>query len=120
LEGGSNQTAELGQIKVPKSRGISQRRSRFEVAVSRATAGLEEVDDAHLSLAGSTQPLHRSLAGSDAGAGEGGVMKAQNPSKSLGEGRDVAPSLAHPSQKQNLVVYTEELTHLAVQWSFVP
>jgi hypothetical protein len=39
-------------------------------------------------------------------------MKAQNPSTSLGEGRDVAPSLAHPSQKQNPVVYTEELTHL--------
>jgi hypothetical protein len=39
-------------------------------------------------------------------------MKAQNPSTSLGEGRDVAPSLAHPSQKQNLGVYTEELTHL--------
>ena len=39
-------------------------------------------------------------------------MKAQNPSTSLGEGRDVAPSLAHPSQKQNLSVYTEELTHL--------
>jgi ion channel len=41
-------------------------------------------------------------------------MKAQNPSTSLGEGRDVAPSLAHPSQKQNLVVYTEELTHLGL------
>ena len=41
-------------------------------------------------------------------------MKAQNPSTSLGEGRDVAPSLAHPSQKQNLGVYTEELTHLAI------
>jgi len=27
-------------------------------------------------------------------------------------GRDVAPSLALPSQKQNLVVYTEGLTHL--------
>jgi len=40
-------------------------------------------------------------------------MKAQNPSKSLGEGRDVAPSLAHPSQKQTLVVYTKELTHLS-------
>jgi len=40
-------------------------------------------------------------------------MKAQNPSTSLGEGRDTAPSLAHPSQKQNLVVYTEDLTHLA-------
>lgn len=39
-------------------------------------------------------------------------MKAQNPFTSLGEGRDVAPSLAHPSQKQNLGVYTEELTHL--------
>jgi hypothetical protein len=39
-------------------------------------------------------------------------MKAQNPSTSLGEGRDTAPSLAHPSQKQNLVVYTEDLTHL--------
>jgi hypothetical protein len=39
-------------------------------------------------------------------------MKTQNPSTSLGEGRDVAPSLAHPSQKQYLVVYTEDLTHL--------
>ena len=39
-------------------------------------------------------------------------MKAHNPSIALGEGRDVAPSLAHLSQKQNLVVYTEELTHL--------
>jgi len=44
-------------------------------------------------------------------------MKAQNPSKSLGEGRDVAPSLAHPSQKQNLVVYTEELTHLGFNFA---
>ena len=40
-------------------------------------------------------------------------MKAHNPSIALGEGRDVAPSLAHLSQKQNLVVYTEELTHLS-------
>ena len=39
-------------------------------------------------------------------------MKAQDPSTSLGEGRDVAPSLAHPSQNKNLVVYTKELTHL--------
>jgi hypothetical protein len=39
-------------------------------------------------------------------------MKAQNLSTSLGEGRDVAPSLALPSQKPNLTVYTEELTHL--------
>jgi hypothetical protein len=39
-------------------------------------------------------------------------MKAQNLSTSLGEGRDVAPSLALPSQNPNLTVYTEELTHL--------
>jgi hypothetical protein len=39
-------------------------------------------------------------------------MNPQNPSTSMGEGRGAAPSLAHPSQKQNLVTYTEELTHL--------
>ncbi len=40
-------------------------------------------------------------------------MKSQNPSTSLGEGRGNCPlpSRTHP-QKQNLVVYTEELTHL--------
>jgi len=54
------------------------------------------------------------VAGTDAGPTEGGVMKTQNPSTSLGEGRDVAPSPAHPSQKQYLVVYTEDLTHLGV------
>ena len=40
-------------------------------------------------------------------------MKSQNPSTSLGEGRGNCPlpSRTYP-QKQNLVVYTEELTHL--------
>ena len=40
-------------------------------------------------------------------------MKSQNPSTSLGEGRGNCPlpSRTHP-QEQNLVVYTEELTHL--------
>ena len=43
-------------------------------------------------------------------------MKSQNPSTSLGEGRGNCPlpSRTHP-QKQNLVVYTEEFTHL--RWS---
>ena len=41
-------------------------------------------------------------------------MRTRNLSTSLGEGRDAAPSLAHPSQKTNPVVYTEELTHLAI------
>ena len=42
-------------------------------------------------------------------------MKSQNPSTSLGEGRGNCPlpSRTYP-QKQNLVVYTEELTHLAL------
>jgi hypothetical protein len=39
-------------------------------------------------------------------------MTTQNLATPLGEGRDAAPSLAHPSQKPNPVVYTEELTHL--------
>ena len=40
-------------------------------------------------------------------------MKSQNPSTSLGEGRGNCPlpSRTHP-QKLNLVVYTDELTHL--------
>ena len=42
-------------------------------------------------------------------------MKSQNPSTSLGEGRGNCPlpSRTYP-QKQNLVVYTEELTHLVL------
>jgi hypothetical protein len=50
--------------KIIKTRSrIPQRRSRIEVAVSRATAGLKEVDDADLSLAGSAQPLYNSVSG---------------------------------------------------------
>jgi hypothetical protein len=43
-------------------------------------------------------------------------MKSQNPSTSLGEGRGNCPlpSRTHP-QEQNLVVYTEELTHLKLR-----
>ncbi len=42
-------------------------------------------------------------------------MKSQNPSTSLGEGRGNCPlpSRTHP-QKLNLVVYTDELTHLEI------
>jgi len=40
------------------------------------------------------------------------VMNPQNPSTSMSEGRGAAPSLAHPSPKINLAVYTEKLTYL--------
>jgi hypothetical protein len=93
---------------------IPQRGSGAEAVVSGAAAGGQEVDNADSSLAGSLEPLHHSVAGTNAGPGTGGGMKAQNPSTSLGEGSDTAPSLAHPSQKQNLVVYTEDLTHLSL------
>jgi hypothetical protein len=71
----------------------------LEVAVSGAAAGREEVDDAHPPLAGSLEPLHDSVAGTNACPGENRIMRAQNLSTSLGEGRDVAPSLALPSPK---------------------
>ena len=45
------------------------------------------------------EPLYDSVAGPNARSGKGGIMKAQNPSTSLGEGRGAAPSLAHPSPK---------------------
>src|SRR5437870_1666794 len=49
----------------------------------------------------SLEPLRDSVAGTNAGPGESCVMRTQNLSTSLGEGRDAAPSLAHPSQKPN-------------------
>jgi hypothetical protein len=62
-------------------------------------AGREEVGDANPPLARSLEPLHDSVAGTNAGTGENRIMKAQNLSTSLGEGSDAVPSLAHPSPK---------------------
>ena len=69
------------------------------------------MDDADSSLARSLEPLHDSVARTDAGLGESCVMKAQNPLYIAGRGKGRCPSRTHP-QKQNLIVYTEELTHL--------
>ena len=60
------------------------------------------------SLARSLEPLHDSVAGTNAGTGESRAMKAQNLSTSLGEGRDAAPSLAHPSQKTKTWSFTQK------------
>ena len=94
---------------------VPQPRSGAEAAVSGVAAGGEEVDHADSPLARSLEPFHHSVAGTNACPGEAGVMKSQNPSTSLGEGRGNCPlpSRTYP-QKQNLVVYTEELTHLDV------
>ena len=100
--------------KIIKTRGgFPNQEAALKLLFLALAAGGEEVDDADSSLAGSVKPLHHSVAGTDAGPGEGGVMKSQNPSTSLGEGRGNCPlpSRTHP-QKLNLVVYTEELTHL--------
>jgi hypothetical protein len=69
------------------ARRISQRRSGAEVVVSGSVAGGEEVDHADLSLAGSAEPLHDSVAGTDASPGESRIMKAQNLSKIAGQGK---------------------------------
>src|SRR5262250_4000999 len=95
-------------------RRISQRRSSFEVAISGAATGGEEMDHADSSLARSLESLYDSVAGSDAGSRASGIMKPQNPSTSLGEGRGAAPSLAHPSPKPKTktAAFTKVLTHL--------
>jgi hypothetical protein len=78
-------------------RRIPQRRSGAEVAVSRAPAGGQEVDHANSSLARSPEPLHDSVAGTDAGPGKGCAMTTQNASTSMGRGRDTLP--LHPIPK---------------------
>jgi transposase-like protein len=82
------------------------------LALRQAASG-KEVDDADSRLARSVEPLHDSLAGTDAGPGAGGVMKRKPFLQSLsgGRGNCPLPSRTHP-QRQNLAVYTEELTHL--------
>jgi putative transposase len=80
-------------------RWISQRRSRFEVVVSRATADLEEVDDADRSLAGSAQPLYDSVAGTDAGFGTSCAMTRQKASTSVGPGKGQLPPSPDPIPK---------------------
>jgi hypothetical protein len=78
-------------------RGIPQPRSGAEVAISRSSAGREEVDHADSSLARSLEPLHDSLAGTHAGPGKSNAMKPRMASKSMGRVRDTLP--LHPIPK---------------------
>src|ERR1700747_2821412 len=71
-------------------RRIPQRRGGAEVAVSRTAAGHEEGDHADTSRAGSTQSLHDSVAGADAGPGENYAMNAHSTSTEMGRGRGTA------------------------------
>ena len=80
-----------------------------EVAVSGATSGGQEMDHADTPLAGSAEPLHDPLAGTNAGTGESSVMKRDL--YSAGQGKERLPLQPHPKNKTR-AVYTEELTHL--------
>ena len=81
---------------------IPQPRRGAEVAVSRASASREEVDHADPSLAGSPEPLHDSVAGTDAGPGESYTMNAHPAStRWAGEGEH-APFPSTPSPKTTL------------------
>src|SRR5262249_22152197 len=51
------------------------------------------------SLARGAESLYASLAGAHADPGKAGIVRSQNPSTWIGEGRGAAPSLAHPSPK---------------------
>src|SRR5882762_8166997 len=83
-------------------RRIPQRRGCAEVTVSCPAAGGEEVDHADPSLAGSTEPFHDSLAGTDAGPGENSAMNAHPTSTEMGRGRGTAPFPGTPSPKTKL------------------
>src|SRR3989442_15336003 len=83
-------------------RRIPQRRGGAEVTVSCPAAGGEEVDHADPSLAGSTEPFHDSLAGTDAGPGENSAMNAHPTSTEMGRGRGTAPFPGTPSPKTKL------------------
>jgi len=98
-------------------RRIPPRRGSAEVAVSRSSAGGEEVNHADPSLARSAQPFHDSVGGTDAGPGENSAMNAHPTSTEMGRGRGTAPFPGAPSPKTNLAVYTKVWTHL---WFPVP
>src|SRR5579872_3116606 len=89
---------------------ISQPRGSSEIAVPGATSGGQEMDDADSQLAGRTQPLQHSLAGTDARLGESSVMTTPS-FYTDGQGKGHLPLQPHPKNKTK-AVYTEELTHL--------
>src|ERR1700757_3937568 len=70
------------------------------------------MDHADPPPAGSLEPLHDSLAGTDAGLGEKYTMNAHRTSTEMGWGRGTAPFPRPHPQKQNAAVYTKVWTHL--------
>ena len=82
-------------------RRIPQRRGSAEVAVSRASASGEEMDHADSSLARSAEPLHDSVAGTDASPGENSAMNVHPTSTEMSRGRETAPFPGAPSPKTN-------------------
>jgi len=100
--------------KIIKTRGGFPNKEAALKLLFLVAAGGEEVDHGDSSLARSVEPLHDSLAGTDAGSGAGGVMNRKPFLRSLSEARGNCPlpSRTHP-RKLKLVVYTEELTHLS-------
>ncbi len=95
--------------KIIKTRGgFPNEEAALKLVVSGITAGGKEVDHADSSLAGSFEPLHDSVAGPDAGLGETRVMKARNPSKSMGRGRGIYPLPLHPIPKNKTWSFTQK------------
>src|SRR5246500_5070318 len=70
------------------------------------------MDHADPPLAGSLEPLHDSLAGTDAGLGEKYTMNAHRTSTEMSWGRETPPFPRPHPQEQNAAVYTKVWTHL--------
>src|SRR5438552_476628 len=76
----------IGICASPCTGRVSQSRGSSEIALPGATSGGQEMDDADSQLAGRTQPLQHSLAGTDARLGESSVMKRDFYSDGQGRG----------------------------------
>jgi len=96
--------------KIIKTRADPPRRSGAE-AVFLALRQRAKKWTMPISLAGSLEPLHDSVAGTDAGPGAGGVMKAQNPSAIAGRGR-ILPLPSAPIPKTKPGRLHRKLTYL--------
>src|SRR5690348_6910030 len=70
------------------------------------------MDHADPPLAGSLEPLHDSLAGTDSGLGEKYTMNAHRTSTEMSWGRGTAPFPRPHPQEQNAAVYTKVWTYL--------
>ncbi len=98
--------------KIIKTRGgFPNQEAALKLLFLCASASREEVDHADPSLAGSPEPLHESVAGTDAGPGENYAMNAYPTSTEMGRGKGNCPLPRHPIPKNKPRSFTQKSGH---------